>query len=489
MAWLTKSRFLSGLQCPKRLWFEVHQPLEEGLPDSAVFINGRAVDQVAQTLKPGKIISREKGMPAAIAETTRLINSGAPSIMYQPAYRVGDWAVIADVVETREHGVTLTEVKSSTSVKPEHLPDVAFQTLVLRRAGVPIDRALLSHVDRGFELKTAGEYEGLLVEADVTAEVEACLPNIEESARRLQGVMAGARPVVAMGEQCTAPYECPFIERCTAERGGLPEYPVSLLPRGGKTAQGLLGDGYEDLTAVPADRLTSVLHQRVHQATVSGDVYFDAAATASLRPPQYPMSYLDFETIGLAVPEILGTHPYEQWPFQWSVHVEEAPDRVRHAEYLALERLDDLDALAQALLEAIPEEGPIFAYNASFERGVLERMALRLPARGRALRLLAERLVDLLPLTRAAYYHRDMKGSWSIKAVLPTIAPDLDYRELGEVQEGDGAQWALLAIRSGELPPGRREELRKALLEYCERDTWGLVVLRRFLVEGRLARS
>jgi hypothetical protein len=485
MAWLTKSRFISGLQCPKRLWFEVHQPLEEGLPESVLFLNGRAVDRVAQTRKPGTVVSRERGMPAAIAETSRLIRSGAPPVMYQPAFRAGDLAVIADVVETSGFGVTLTEVKSSTRVKPEHLPDAAFQTLVIRKSGVPVDRVLLAHIDRGFELKTAGDYDGLLVDEDVTGAVEASLPAVEEAATRLTGVMAEhVQPVIRMGAQCTNPYECPFIDRCSAQSGTTPDYPVKLLPRSAKTVEALVAEGYADLADVPADRLSGKIHQRIHQATVTGEVYFDVTATQELKGLHYPLAYLDFETIGLAVPEVIGARPYEQWPFQWSVHVEESPGQVRHAEYLAIDSFGDFAALSQALVAALPDSGPIYAYNAPFERGVLERLAERVPALASTLRELAERLVDLLPITRAAYYHRDMKGSWSIKDVLPTIDPSLSYEDLGEIAAGDAAQLAFMTARDPTLPAARRRELEEGLKRYCERDTWGMVVLRRFLSAG-----
>jgi hypothetical protein len=133
------------------------------------------------------------------------------------------------------------------------------------------------------------------------------------------------------------------------------------------------------------------------------------------------------------------------------------------------------------LLNALPDSGPIFAYNAPFERGVLERMADRLPALASAVRGLAERLVDLLPITRTAYYHRDMKGSWSIKDVLPTIDPALSYEGLGEITEGDAAQLAFMTVRDPQTPAARRKELEEGLKRYCERDTWGMVVLRRFL--------
>jgi hypothetical protein len=164
--------------------------------------------------------------------------------------------------------------------------------------------------------------------------------------------------------------------------------------------------------------------------------------------------------------------------------VEESATQLRHAEFLALANFGDFGALAQALLAALPESGPVFAYNASFERGVLTWLADRVPLLANGLRAVAARLVDLLPVTRAAYYHRDMQGSWSIKSVLPTIDPALDYAGLGEVHEGGGAQLAFLQLQSGSVSSARRAALTGALLKYCERDTFGLVVLRRFLCEA-----
>jgi hypothetical protein len=486
MPWLTKSRFTAGLQCPKRLWNEVHDPLVEPQRDSLPFMNGRAVDRLAQTFAAGAVVSREQGMPAAIAETSRLLRKrpsrdGARTVLYQPAFRVGNLAVIADVLRIDGNQATLVEVKASTSVKPEHLADVAYQTLVLRQCKLPIERVMLAHVDNRFVLARPRDYAGLIVEQDVTNEVEEALPQIAESAAALQEVMTGARPLVPIGAHCKSPYECPFTDRCKAEHGATPEYPVNLLPWGGKTVQSLLASGHTDLAQVPADTLTREIHQRIHAATVSGVPFFDAAAAAELRQFTYPMAHLDFETISQAVPEVVGTRPYEAIPFQWSVHVEESPERVRHAEFLAIENFGDFETLASDLLAALPESGPVFAYNASFERGRLDWLADRLPAKANALRDVAHRLVDLLPVTRATYYHRDMKGSYSIKDVLPTIDPALDYGNLSDVREGDGAQLAFLQLRSETLGAERAATIRRALLKYCERDSWGLVVLRRFL--------
>ena len=483
MPWLTKSRFMAGRQCAKRLWFEVHQPLPEPLPDSMPFTHGRDVDRVVQHLHPGIVIERSPGMPEAIARTSQVLARGAATVLYQPAFRHGDLAVIADVLRRRAHSrFELVEIKASTEVKPEHIPDAGFQALVLRRAGVPVEHVLLGHVNREFVLATAGDYAGLINEQDITRPVEAMLSEIARLADELRQVMAEqAAPPVPMGRHCSDPYDCPFIARCAGATGTAPAYGLDCLPRGGNLVERLRAEGFRELSEVPGDRLTTPLHRRVHAATVTGEAYFDAAAAQSLRRLPYPRAYLDFETIAFAVPQIIGTRPYQQLPFQWSLHVETRAGEAQHFEYLAIEEFGDFTAMAVALLAALPADGPVFAYNSSFERQALAWLAARIPEHAAALRACAERLVDLLPITRDAYYHRDMRGSWSIKAVIPTIDASLQYGELEEVRQGDGAQLAFLELRESGISAERRAALSQALRVYCRQDTWSLVVLRRFL--------
>jgi hypothetical protein len=483
MAWFTKSRFLAGLQCRLRLWFEIHQPIEGTEPGIAI-LQGRSFDEVVRGLQPGVVISRDDGMPAAIAETARLmaLGSSAPAVMYQPAFQSGDLTFIADILRRVGDGFELTEVKATTQVKAAHIPDAAFQALVLEKVGVPTRRVFIGHVNNRFVLEREGGCDGLMAQADVTDEVMAYLSRAATLADDFRQVMADpVAPVVDVGPHCFTPYECPFLSRC---HGALPagaEYPVESLPRGGKMTQALIDEGYEDLREVPDGRLTGEMHMRVREATVSGVPFFDAAATAELRELTYPFTYLDFETIGFAVPEVIGTRPYEQLPFQWSVHVERSPTEMRHAEYLAIESFGDFGELAMALIAAVPAEGSVFAYNSGFEGRVLEGLAELVPVHAAALRAIAERLVDLLPVARAAYYRRDMQGSWSIKSVMPTIDQALGYEHLGDVREGDGAQAAFLELRGPEVEPERAAALRAALLNYCRHDTWVMVVLRRFL--------
>ena len=306
--------------------------------------------------------------------------------------------------------------------------------------GVQLRKISIGHVNGRFLLERLGDYEGLIVETDVTGAVRGSIPAIADSAERFQAVMASAcSPRIEVGGHCMNPYECPFIARCHPEQGSGAQYPITSLPRGGKAASTLVEEGYSDLRDVPTERLSSDIHRRVHAATVSGVPYFNQAATHELRRLKPPFAYLDFETIGFAVPELIGTRPYEQLPFQWSVHVEGAGD-IRHTEYLAIESFGDFQPLAEALIAALPPQGPIFAYNASFEDRVLRRLADLVPSRRITLGNLADRLFDLL-VTREAYYHRDMHGSWSIKSAIPTIDARLGYEHLDEVQHGDAANW------------------------------------------------
>ncbi len=481
-SWLTKSRFLAGLQCRKRLWFEVNQPLEQPVDPNFAMMQGRSFDQVVRGLEPGVLVSSLSGMPEAIAATEQIMNSGDAAVLYQSAFRHGELAVYVDILRRQQESFALIEVKASTKVKREHLPDVTFQTLVLRNASVPVSSISIGHMNSTFVLERVGDYSGLLVTKDVTSVVEASLQKAADQSRDFLSVMAlGRVPKIEMGPQCQKPYECPYVPRCTKERGEVAVYPVELLPRGESRARLLRARGFADLRLVPEDQLEIETHRRVRAATATGEPYFDPSATRALRGLPFPRAFLDFETVGVAVPEIVGTRPYEQLPFQWSLHVEAEPGDFQHFELLGVESFGDFDRLAGALLDVIPSAGPILVYNATFERSVLERLAHRLPHHATAIRSLMDRLFDLLPVTREAYYHRDMRGSWSIKKVLSTIAPEFSYEGLDEVQGGEAAQLAFLELRTTAVTASRRSQLMAALRAYCQRDTWGMLVLTKFL--------
>jgi hypothetical protein len=190
----------------------------------------------------------------------------------------------------------------------------------------------------------------------------------------------------------------------------------------------------------------------------------------------YPRHYLDFETISFVVPRWIGTRPFQQVPFQFSCHVESVPGEFAHHAFLDLSGASPLRSFVEALLQAVGTTGAVVVWNQSFEAGRIRELAEMFPQHAEALNSIIKRMVDLLPIYREHYYHPAMMGSWSIKAVLPTIAPDLDYANL-EVGDGGAAQEAYLRAISPDASDSERETLRQALLKYCERDTWAMVRL------------
>lgn len=203
-----------------------------------------------------------------------------------------------------------------------------------------------------------------------------------------------------------------------------------------------------------------------------------------MRALAYPRYHFDFETVQFAVPIWPGTRPYQQIPFQWSCHTERAPGKIEHQGHFDTTGNAPMQSVADSLLPTLGDEGPILAHYASFEKTCIEDLANLVPKRARELRKLIPRFVDTLPISRDYYYHPVMMGSWSLKAILPTIAPELDYENVGEVHDGGAASEAYLEIISSDSPE-RKAELRKALERYCERDTLALVRLLRFLETGK----
>jgi len=287
--------------------------------------------------------------------------------------------------------------------------------------------------------------------------------------------LAGGMPDIDIGPHCAQPYGCEFLAWCSRDE---PPYPVSILPRGGALAARLRAEGLRDLRDVPEERLGNETHRRIWRATRAGEAHVDPAVAALLAPRPYPRSFLDFETIQPAIPIWPGTRPYQRIPVQWSCHVQAAPGRLVALGTLVTSGDDPRPAFAESLIRAVPGEGPVFAYNAGFERGVLNETAGALPGLAGSLLRIAERLVDLLPITRAHYYHPTMKGSWSLKAVLPTIAPDLDYGNLVDgVRSGEAVDAVYARIIDPSADPAERARLEQALVAYCERDTLALTRL------------
>ncbi|KQM36459.1 hypothetical protein ASE59_05060 [Sphingomonas sp. Leaf10] len=252
------------------------------------------------------------------------------------------------------------------------------------------------------------------------------------------------------------------------------------MPRG--AGKRFAEQGMDDLTLIPAEALRSDTDRRIWRASITGAAEHDpAGVAAATRDWSYPRIWLDFETVAHALPAWPGARPYEQVPFQFVADVETADGHVERHEFLSLDGADPRRACADALA-ALPAQGAVIAWHAVFERGVIDRLASRFPDLAGALYSLADRIVDLLPVARDHWYHRDQRGSWSIKAVLPTIAPELDYAML-EVKAGGDAVEAYLEASAPDCTPDRRIALDRALRVYCGRDVDAMRVIYTRLID------
>ena len=232
-----------------------------------------------------------------------------------------------------------------------------------------------------------------------------------------------------------------------------------------------------DLRDVP-NELMNEIQQRVKESTVSGKVYFDAqGAKEDLKAYPLPAYFLDFETIQFAVPIWKGTSPYRIIPFQFSVHRISQKGMLEHQEFLDLSGEDPSLPFANALIQECGVQGPIFVYNAAFEKTRINDLAKRFTQLSASLIAINERVVDLLPIAKNRYYHPSQKGSWSIKAVLPAVAPELQYSNLEGVQDGGMAMEAYMEAIAPQTVPTRKEEIKGQLLKYCELDTFAMVKL------------
>ena len=485
---LSKSRILDGLQCEKRLWLERFRPnaAEQDPSREAVFAAGHEVGEVARVLYgPGHLGGEGGDLRAALAETqARLAAPGKRATLFEATFQHDAVLVRVDVLKPVRGGYDLIEVKSSTSVHDYHLQDCAVQAWVLRRAGIPVRRVVVAHINNEFVYQGNRDYRGLLKEVNVTANVEPLVRKIPAWVKTLRGVLAGREPDIRTGAQCNAPYPCPFQDYCRSQEPSLPKYPVDILPRGGKLIEQLRTEGYIDLRRVPAERLVNALHQRVRKASITGKPFMDPAAGEAVRGIPYPRYYVDFETVNFAVPRWAGTRPYQQIPFQWSCHVEARRGSLNAAMFLDLTGAAPMRAFAESLLDCLGRDGPILVYNQAFEATRIRELADMLPKFAPRLLALVPRIVDLLPITRAHYYHPAMQGSWSIKKVIPTIAPELDYEELGEVNNSGAAPLAYLEAVDAGTAPKRRRELETGLRTYCANDTLAMVRLAKALSGG-----
>ncbi|MEO8604733.1 MAG: DUF2779 domain-containing protein [bacterium] len=485
---LSKSKYVAGLQCTRRLWLACHAPELASQPPPAMqaqFDMGAEIGRRArERFANGTLVSEEAWEHGRAVERTRqLMADDSVGAIFEAAFEHAGIRVRVDVLERGSGGGwNLCEVKSGTGVKPVYLHDVAVQRFVVAGAGVPIHSVEIMHIDSAYVRGERGiDWARFFARANVTAETAPLAESIPAQAVALQVMLSqAAAPAIEPSRHCFAPYACEFWGHCTAAKP--PDWIFSLPRISAKQLASLGALAIERIIDIPDDFPLRSVQARARSAWRTGALHVEPALGANLSLMGPPTDYLDFETAFPAIPLYPGTRPYEQVPFQWSLHRLAASGRMVHREFLADGRGDPRPEFAQSLIDALREpNGPILVWS-SFEDQIVAALAQTLPSHADDLRAVQGRLADLLPVARDHVYHPGFGGRFSIKAVAPTLAPGLRYDDLDGVADGGGAADVLMRLATGAIDsPDEVLRHRRALLVYCKRDTLAMVEVHRAL--------
>jgi hypothetical protein len=477
---LSKSVFLLGLQCPKLLWHSVNTKDLLPEPDAAqqaIFNQGEEVGSLAKQTFPGGIeMANGVGSVSEIATLTQqALHLRKP--LFEPAFEASGGLCRVDVLNpAADEGWELVEIKSSTSVKQVNIQDVAFQEFVLSESGLPVKRAKLMYLNSQYVRLGAVEPEKLFASTDLTAQVGEVSPNITQKVSEMLAVIRQSKPPeVKIGPHCDSPYTCPLHDQCWKF---LPDQNVTSLYRGRKKGFKLLASGVTELRDIP-DTVKLTAKQKIQkQCAETGEPHVNKTAiVAFLKRLRYPVHFLDFETVNPAVPLFDGVRPYQQVPFQFSLHILNAPDvQPEHRSFLAEGGGDPRPEFMGRLRKSIRDSGSIVVFNGVFEKSRLRECGDFLPQHMDWVRGVVRRFADLLQPFRAFhYYHPGQCGSASIKSVLPALTGS-GYGHLG-IQDGTTASLEFLRVTFGEVPEGESQRVRRQLEEYCALDTQAMILI------------
>lgn len=475
---LSKSSYIRGLRCHKSLYLNKFYPEVRNSSTDELerrFTNGFEVGTAAQKLfQDGVFIEFEgQSINNQLELTNAAIRNGSKTI-YEAAFMYDNAFIKADIINNTSEGWDIYEVKSSTTIEKHYIDDLAFQYYVISKTGLPISRAFLVYINNTYVRQGAVDPKHLFVIADLTSKVQEKQKQLAEQITLMKTMLNGAIPPMDIGEYCTSPYECDFKGYCWRH---VPEESVFNIRGKGFNKFELYRNGVIHFKDVPEAELS--WHQRLQvKGALNKQNHINREGIAAfLDTLWFPLYFIDFETFDCPIPVFDNSRPYQKIPFQYSIHAfshMNAP--MRHEAFIAQPLVDPREEIARNITQIIPEDACVLAYNQAFEKGVLSRLAEQFPAYRNALQSIVGNVRDLMvPFKKKDVYLWQMNGSYSIKAVLPALVPELSYdgMEIGGGGMAMDAYFRMCASNDSE----KIEQIRKALFEYCGLDTLGMVRL------------
>jgi len=472
---LTKTKFLSGLRCNRLLWIVCNQP--EDLPavdigTQHIFDQGQEIDELAKKLYPNGIYVSGDSFTDQVRKTREYLGMGRP--LFQAGFKAADLYSRVDVLLPDSNGNwELVEVKSSTEVKPEHYPDVAFQRYCCQKVGLSISKCSIARVNNKYVREGDIDPQEFFITEDVTGLANGAAIGLDDTIAAMIEVMASSDcPPLNLSPKCRDPRDCPLFDDC---HSSLPDHNVLTLYRGKQTGYSLLSQGIQCIKDIPASSKLSANQKIQKECILANAPYIDREALqAFLGCLEYPISYFDFETINPAVPLYDGMRPYQKIPFQFSLVVIPAKGAEPHQfSFLARSSDDPRPALLTEMKRRIPDQGSIVVYNKGFEGPILKQLGESFPGYREWLEGLVPRLEDLWdPFKKFQYYHPEQRGSASIKHVLPALTGQ-GYEKL-EIADGETASVLYWNVTYKPASKAERQKVYADLETYCGLDTEGM---------------
>ncbi len=475
--YLSKSLFMAGHQCHKRLWLRKHQPdLSEEADASlqARFRSGHEIGKLAQQLFPGGVEVPYEGMthPEQLAMTQDLLDQGKETI-YEATFEHDGVFVKVDILHRGDAGWEILEVKGAAEVKEHYYFDAAIQLYVLAGAGLKIAKVAIVHVDNRYTRRGDIDVQKLFKIVDITADVRKMQTDIGSEIAEMRAMLQEKMPTIDIGSHCSDPYDCDFHKHCWQH---IPEDSVFTVGRLTVSKRfDLYRQGMVRQSDIPANLLSEKQRHQVESTIKQCNTLKTKEVRRFLDALRYPICYLDFETVNPAIPLFDESRPYKMIPFQYSLHVQPSEGAALvHHEFLAQPGIDPREELTATLLGQIPEGASVIAWYESFEKTRLRELAKHLPPYATRIGRLLESFHDPIKLFQArSVYFWQQKGSSSIKDVLPLLVPELSYDEM-DVANGGMAMTAYYEMCATQ-DPQEVARIRNALLDYCGLDTLAMV--------------
>jgi hypothetical protein len=472
---LTKKEYLAGLQCPKYLWTLHNEPERIPKPDAYkqhIIDQGHLVGEFAKKLFPEGIDIPADDFNDNLRQTEELLLRRKP--LFEAGFMVDSIFSRIDILKpVNRDEWDIVEVKSSATVKEVYIHDVSFQKHCCEKYGIKIRNCFLAYINNKYIRQSEIAPEDLLTCTNITAKVAKTTNGIQKRIDNMLSIISSNKcPDATISKQCNTPDDCPLIECWDF----LPETNVFDLYRGGKKTFELFEKGIYSLKDIPNDFILNGKHKIQRNCEISGEPHIEKEPIRLfLNTLEYPLHYLDFETFNTAIPLFDDTRPYQQVPFQFSLHVVDTSSAIpKHYSFLADGTTDPRPEFIASLKKVLGNNGSIVVYKQSFEKGILKALGTIFPKYNNWVENLNDRIVDLLvPFQSFHYYDTRQKGSASIKNVLPVLT-GTSYNQL-DISDGTSASLAFLDIVSSNLAEEERIKIREDLDKYCTLDTEGMM--------------